>query len=453
MMNWLGIAIVLAVLGGLLGALRLYQKWGAPRPELLRKILHVGMGLMALSFPWLFDPPSSWPILVLGTLSLAGMVAMRTVKALKGSVGTVVSGVGRFSLGEIYFPLAIALQWHIYLFASGPSDYRVLLYCIPLLLLTLADAAAALVGVNYGSLRFSTSDGVKSAEGSLAFFLCAFLCVHIPLLLGSDKGRQETVLIAALLALVATLFEAISWAGLDNLVLPLVGYLLLRIYLGLLPAELGTRLAMTAGLMVFVLLYQTRTTLQGSALLGACLVGYLSWALGGWRWMVAPALVFLGHTLLSPRTEANSRRIHNIHAVVAVSAASLVWLFLFRLLEKPEPEFFYLFTLAFGAQLAIIGVARLGYDYPRLPAAWLLGVCILQGWVLLFVPYLVLEWSEPLCLACVLWALPGVTLAAVGFYLTQPSVRDCPADRPRWLRQAAGGALGSAVGLVPLYLF
>jgi hypothetical protein len=45
-----------------------------------------------------------------------------------------------------------------------------------------------------------------------------------------------------------------------------------------------------------------------------------------------------------------------------------------------------------------------------------------------------------------------VALAAGGFYLTQPQVRDCPVDTPRWLRQAAHGALGSAAGLLPLYL-
>src|ERR1019366_700109 len=130
MMNWLGIVIVLAALGSLLGGLRLYQRWRSPQPELLRKILHVGMGLVAISFPWLFD--ASWPVLVLGALSLAGMLALRTVKALSASVGTVVSGVGRDSLGEIYFPLAIAIQWHIYLFANALPEYRVLLYCIPL---------------------------------------------------------------------------------------------------------------------------------------------------------------------------------------------------------------------------------------------------------------------------------------------------------------------------------
>jgi phytol kinase len=450
MMNpWLGIAIVLAALGSILVCLRLYQRWGNPHPELLRKILHVGMGLVAVAFPWLFD--RLWPVLVLGVLSLGGMIALRTVKGLAGGVGTVVSGVQRVSLGELYFPLVIAIQWCLYLHEGGPSEIRVLLYCIPLLLLTLADAVAALVGVNYGRWRYTTADGLKSTEGSFAFFLCAFLCVHVPLLLATDTGKVETLLIAVLLAWLATLFEAIAWGGLDNLVLPLVAHLLLRIYLGLSVAELGMRLAVTAVLIVFILLYRTRTTLQGSAVLGAGLFGYIFWALGGWRWLVAPLTLLLAYTMLSPRTASNSRRIHNIHAVIGVAAAGLIWLFLSRLLDRPE--FLYLFTLAFAAELAIIGVARLGFDYPHLSAPRLLAICVLQGWALLFVPYLVLEWSEPLCLRCVLGALPGVALAAVGFYLTQPNVRDCPADRPRWVRQAAHGAIGSAVGLVPLYLF
>jgi phytol kinase len=408
------------------------------------------MGLVAISFPWLFD--SAWPVLVLGALSLGGMAAMRLIKVLSDSVGMVVGSVARFSLGEIYFPVAIAVQWLLYLYATAPSEDLVLLYCIPLLLLTLADAAAALVGVKYGSQKYETSDGMKSAEGSLAFFLCAFLCVYVPLLLGSNTGGAETLAIALLLALVAMLFEAIAWAGLDNLVLPLVGYLLLRIYLGLSLEDLELRLVVAGGMMVFVLACRTQTTLLGSALLGASLVGYLSWALGGWRWIIPPLTVFLGHTLLSPRTTANSQRIHNIHSVIAVSAAGLFWLFIYRLFDQPESAYFCLFTLSFAVQLGMIAVARLGYDYPRLLALWLLGICVLQGWGLIMLPYLAFALSEPHGLACVAWGLAGVTLGTVGFYFLQPNVRDCPADRPRWLRQAVLGALGSAVGLVPLYL-
>src|SRR5262249_26967997 len=163
MSPWLGILLVPSVLGAMLGGLRLYQKWGSPHPELLRKILHVGMGLLAVAFPWIFD--RSWPVLVLGVFSLGVMIALRTMKRFS-EVGSVLSGVRRVSLGEIYFPVAIIIQWHLYLFERDPdATVRVLLYCIPLLLLTLADAVAALVGVHYGKWRYVTEDGRKSAEG------------------------------------------------------------------------------------------------------------------------------------------------------------------------------------------------------------------------------------------------------------------------------------------------
>ena len=78
---------------------------------------------------------------------------------------------------------------------------------------------------------------------------------------------------------------------------------------------------------------------------------------------------------MSPRTKDNSRRIHNIHAVIGVTAAGLIWLFLSRILDRPE--FLYLFTLAFAAELAIIAVARLGYAHDALIV--MTGLC----WVVL----------------------------------------------------------------------
>jgi len=450
---WLGMALVVVTLVVLMGGLRLWQCVGTPQPELVRKLLHIGMGSVTLSFPWLFD--EAWPILVLGVLSVGGMLSLRLVKGLKSSLGCVVSGVSRVSLGEIYFPLAVGILFLLYLHeVPDQPARRQILYCVPLLLLTLADAVAALIGVNYGKWHYTTSDGRKSTEGSLAFFICAFFCVHVPLLLSGITRPLETLLIALLIAWLATMFEAISWAGLDNLALPLISYLLLRIYLELPADELTWRLAITGGLMAFVMLWRFRTTLQGSAVLGAFLVGYISWALGGWRWLLAPLILFLSYTLLSPRTEVNSRRIHNIHAVVCVSSAGLLWLFAYRILGDPalEERFLYLFTLSFAAHLAIIGIARLGYDYPRLSAPSLLVLCVLQGWLLLFLPYLVLEWFRPLQMRCTFCALPGVALAALGFYATQPQVHNCPLDTPRWLRQAANAGLGSTVGLLPFYL-
>ncbi len=323
----LAMAGVLAVLGGLVGGLRLAQRFLDIHPELTRKLVHVCMGLVTLTFPWVFD--ETWPVTTLAVLAVAALLALRLVGALRERFGSVLGGVGRVSLGEVYFPTAVAVLFWLYRREPrDPPERALVLYCVPLLLLTLADAVAALIGLAYGRHKYATADGFKSFEGSTAFFTCAFFCVHVPLLLGTDTGRAESLLIAVLLAWLATLFESIAWNGLDNLALPLVSFLILRMDLGLSVEDLMMRLGVTAALTALLLLYQPRTTLAGSAVAGAFLVGYIAWTLGGWPWVLAPLMVFLSYTLLSPWVPANRRRIHNIHAVVAVASGGMTWLLL-----------------------------------------------------------------------------------------------------------------------------
>jgi phytol kinase len=443
-----GIALVLGALVGLLFGLRLLQRTGRVHPELVRKLLHIGMGLVTLSFPWLFD--EAWPVLLLGCSSIVLLISLRLVRSLKESVGAVVSGVGRVSLGDLYFPLAVVILFLLYLRGDAPAEVHKLLYAVPVLLLTLADASAALVGVRYGTRHYATADGMKSAEGSIAFFMCAFFTVHVPLLLCTDTGRAETLLTALLLAWLATLFEAIAWAGLDNLVLPLVSYLLLKNYLDSPVPELVNRLIISAVLSLIIVVYRRRTTLQGSAVFGAFLVGYISWALGGWEWLLPPLLVFLTYPLLSPPREKNRERIHNIHAVICVASAGLLWLFLSDIFNRPD--FLFPYTLAFSAHLAIIAVARLKRDYPTTTAGTLLTLCILKAWLLLFGSYLFTQGTSAATLQATAIGLLGTALAALVFYLTQPGMHDCPTNTPRWWRQATDAALGSVLGFVSLQM-
>jgi phytol kinase len=433
---WLGMGSVVAVLGGLMAGLRFWQCRAAPHPELVRKLLHMGMGLVTLSFPWVFD--DAWPVIALAGLSVTGLLVLRL-----SPLGRVLSAVSRSSLGEVYFPVSVAILFAIYTYSQ--ERHRLILYSVPVLLLTLADAAAALIGVAYGRLRFVTAEGQKSAEGSLAFFACAFFCVHVPLLLGTDVGRAETLLIAVLLAWLATMFEAIAWRGLDNLALPLVSYILLLVYLEMRLELLLIRLAVTAVFMAFLAVYYRRTTLIGSAVLGVYVVCYICWAVGGWRWLLAPLALFLTYTLLSPKNPANTRRVHNIHAVASVAAPGLVWLFLAKLLGRDD--FMLPYTVAFAGQLAIIGIARLKCDYPRLRDPALLAVCVFKAWLIVFLPYLAAARFATDAVFGAEIGLAGVAVAALAFYLTQPGLDDCPTDTPRWLRQAAAAGLGSLVAL------
>jgi phytol kinase len=374
------------------------------------------------------------------------MWLLRHVRPLKAHLGGVVDAVERpESLGEVYFPLGIA---GLYLLSEGDP----LLYSIPILLLALADALAALIGIRYGQLHYTTAEGYKSVEGSLAFFVTAFFSVHLPLLLLSETGRLETLLIALILGLLMMLVEAVAWRGLDNLFIPILGFLLLHSLLSMSPGQLTGRLILTLLLVSFTLLWRNHANLQDSALLGAALIGYLSWTLADWRWFVIPLIVFISHLRLSsglssPKPEA---RPYNIYAVLSVASGGMLWLFLFQGLARAE--LFYPFTLAFAAQLAILVLATLKQSQSPRPPLMLLSLSIMQGWLFLFGPFILIAGPTPLIIIYSLVALPGVGLAVLAFYYLQPASSHYPADSGRWLRQASCALLGSLIGLVPLYL-
>jgi len=426
----LGIAVVLGTLGALLGALRLWQRRGTPHPELVRKALHVGMGLVAVALPWVFASP--WPVAALCALAAVAMLAMRALPALRG----VVCGVERASWGDVYFPVAVGVTF-------AAADGNKVLYAVPLLLLTLADATAALVGLRYGAHRYRATEGRKSAEGSLAFFAVAFLSVLVPLWLAEVDWRK-TLLIGATLGLLVMALEAVAWRGLDNLFVPLGAFLLLRVYLGLDPNQLLLRLGMALALLGLMLALRRQTTLNESALLGAAFAGYVFGAVGGWQWLVAPLTLLVTYTtLLSPRTRRNIARIHTVHGVLSVGAAGLVWLFLSAVMEWPA--LLYPFTLAFACHLAIIGTARLRFDHPELPTPVLLTTCVVKSALLILLPYALLT-GRPAWWPVAMGAA-FVALAAVMFYFTQPGMEDCPTDTPRWVRQALVAGMCSALGV------
>ena len=256
---YISVLLVLTFTSGLMGAIRVFQKRFAPHPEWCRKMMHIGSGIIALSIPWLFQ--SKWPVLLLCMISLAGLVTMKHLTYLRQNIGRVVGEVKRESSGDIYFPLTIAV-----LFFLSKGDP--LFYCIPIMILTFADAAAALVGIFYGVMIYETPDGVKTIEGSLAFFLVAFVCVYIPMRIFAETGPNEIFLMAFLLAFILMIVEAaVGWKGLDNLLIPVIGYLVLKVSIDCTLAELMSQVVITLGLSISLFLMRYRTRLSDSALL------------------------------------------------------------------------------------------------------------------------------------------------------------------------------------------
>lgn len=203
---WLGIGLVLAILGALLAALgRLSRHW---HPEAVRKTLHVSMGLVTLSFPWLFA--QAWPVVVLACVSILAFLCLRIHPVIGARLGPAIHGVTRASLGEMYFVLGTCV---VFVLSSGDP----LLFCVPMLVLTLADAAAALIGTWFGRHPYTFNHGRKSVEGSAAFFIVALACIYLPI---SWSASGHYLMVSTSVAALATGIEAMSRRGLDNLLIP-----------------------------------------------------------------------------------------------------------------------------------------------------------------------------------------------------------------------------------------
>src|SRR5688572_11025041 len=102
---WLGIVLILGALATLITALTLWRRYAQPHAEVTRKLVHVGMGVIALSLPWLFA--DFWPVAVLAVIGSGGLLVLK-MKAFRAGPGAVLGSVGRSWPGEVCFSAGIA---------------------------------------------------------------------------------------------------------------------------------------------------------------------------------------------------------------------------------------------------------------------------------------------------------------------------------------------------------
>lgn len=428
---WVGIAVVLGLTAALMGGVWWWRTVARPASEHTRKAVHVGMGAIATTLPWLFD--RTWPVLTLCGGLAAAMVALKLF-ARRSTLGAAMHDVGRRSRGDLYFALSVALLW---LLARGDR----LLFMVPLLVLTLGDATAALVGRHFGRRYFDDRRTGKTFEGSAALVVVTLASVWAPLALTGRMAPVDALVLASTMALLVTLLEAMAWHGLDNVLVPIGAYLLLRASVDLGTAPLVGRAAAAVGCVGIVALARDRTTLRDAALAGAALVGYLVWALRGWGWLTPPLALFVVYTWLFPRVRTRGRD-HDLHAVVAVALPALIWLFAGRVVEGIDTFVPYVST--FVAQMAMIGVVDASTRARRAPFLPLVVGCAL---LMLPLALLVRPWAlVPFAAAA---ALTGATIAGIAINRGVAPVSPELAAEPQWDRQARWAFLASLVA-VPL---
>lgn len=168
--------------------------------EFARKLVHAGSGVVAATLPLLV---SYGQIVAIALTSAVVMLLVHRFRFLAA-----LNGVDRQSFGEVWFPLGVAT-----LAAFFPHHP----YVYGMLVLGLADAFAALVGVRFGRRGLPLVRG-KTVWGSTAF------CATAVLIGVAFAGELSLGVVAAATALTAA--EAVTSRGADNVVVPVLAGLL-----------------------------------------------------------------------------------------------------------------------------------------------------------------------------------------------------------------------------------
>ncbi len=437
---WLAMGLVMSILVGLIHSLgKLQQR--LQNPELIRKILHVVMGLITLSFPWVFK--DAWPVVSLSIISSVFIAALKSSKLKEWQ--SVICANGRQSIGEICFPLAVGLT---FLLARGD----VLLYTIPIAILTFADAASAIVGQRLGNKTYGTNDGTKSIEGSCAFAMVAFVCTYLSIAFAipGPSGQITAVCVALILAILSMMFEAIAWKGLDNLFIPLGAFLVLKTHLHLPATQVVINFMILLVVSAAIITLRRFSTLNGSGLIASALFSYYALSVGGPMWALMPITLFLFYRYLLPTRFQKIENIHSVIGVLSVSSVAVLWLLLANL--QNNQIYLFPYALTFAAHAAIISIAHMrctGFSRLKLLAIM---HAVIKAWCLICLPLALLQPTVQLMVLTIFLAPICIGIPTVLFYFANSSHLRPRNRSSRWVKQTVFAALAASLGLIPLLL-
>lgn len=349
MSDLLAVIAVLIILGAVVIIAKLCSK--RLNPEMSRKTIHIVMGCTALTFPYIFK---DWqPVVYLGIAAVIALLLLRKNEFLRKGVGTALLGVQRKSLGDIYFVISIVIVFVLH--------KSVIEYLIPIAVLTFADSVAALIGTSYGRHNLSQHDeeAAKSREGSVMFFIVAFICTLVPLQLMTGVGRAEVLLISFLIGFLAAMIEAVTWNGNDNLLLPILTHSFLRYNvdrsLDFLFVNFGYMLLLLAAIYIVCKL----TNFTGLSIAYSLLVAYLLLMQGDIMWLVPPFTLFFTFGIL-PVMKDDEKNMMRTYRVIECNTIVGVTCIVLAALFPAYREILYIsFSLSFAIHLSANTFSRL----------------------------------------------------------------------------------------------
>ncbi len=206
--------------GLLLGA-EAIRKWRDWPQDFTRKMVHVGAGLWVWGQLALFE---HWTIGLIPFASFIGLNYLFYRRQVFQAVDSASS-----SPGTVYFALSITLLNLLFWRTGGALDWAPVATA-GIMAMTLGDAAASIVGRRWGRAGYTVFGAHRTWVGSAAMAVFSLVGIAFTLLVlpGSPLSPSSVPLgvpralgYAVVGAAIATVAEALSPAGTDNLSVPL----------------------------------------------------------------------------------------------------------------------------------------------------------------------------------------------------------------------------------------
>ena len=192
------------------------------RPEVSRKFLHIMVGNMIFAMPFFSDP---WIMVWFLTLPITiGLFFLTEYSPFKIENSVTESG---HALGLFFYAGIWTILIAVFSIIAPAGDPKFFIWIVALAIVPMVygDGFAALIGQKFGKVKYTVFGGQKSLEGSLTMFvITTVMSVFVWMVftsIGCTMPKFNIVYIIAISA-VATVCEAISYGGIDNLTVPAV---------------------------------------------------------------------------------------------------------------------------------------------------------------------------------------------------------------------------------------
>jgi len=277
---------------------------------------------------------------------------------------------GRSDLGTVYFPISlivlILLTWKGGLMGQ---DLR-LFGAVGTLVMGYGDGFAAIIGENLGKYKYSIFKSHKSLEGSIGMFV--FSMAASSTVLGIFMGLDiNTFRMSFIVAVLATLAEAFTPFGIDNITVPVISSLAAYYLNGLQDNALFLFIYMACigfilSFFIALAAYRKKSlTLDGSV--GATFMGTIIYATSGLFGSAIMILFFISSSLLSHFKKGLKEKVvrqfektghRDVFQVFANGGIGLIYSVLFY--ATKNPSFLLMMGISFAAANADTWATELG---------------------------------------------------------------------------------------------